>query len=612
MKKLPIAILATISCWISAMALIPWHTSTTIDGTTYKGTFYFDAPAYVEIDTIEWKDQSLIPSTYEVPDSIHFNGTTFKVKLSPKYRIYDPLFGKDTTYYRPLRILYKENAPDSISFIHFDNVSITEGMLNSVYFKDSMNYIAVRAKRVYNYSAPVLLETIATDTLTLSNNVKILGNFWGGRKENGEWVKYNQPRHVDFKDIRIIAGWALQSCLIESIEFSGSKVDSVGYQVLNISPYKNKLKRLDLHDSPVFLRVNRFRDVKLDYFRCGADSFSSAALAGEYGDIPFPVDTLILTKATRINIIESTNNLVINAPYVNILGPKSISYGNCNPKKWEMGVKTIKRNAFFDNNDFYYREDEYSLIDTLWFDTLQIIEPQAFYGKGIRMNCLVVTDKVESIGDSILMFGPKEVIVTKGNEKFYTEDGEWLFSKDNPEKPILHYGLRPTGDSYTPESKYDGYNVDISYVKRVDIKQDFRINGWKFYNLFKNSVNVYIYKGLSECLDIIKLFEGKNIEFYVPNNVYPELMTALGYPPGYPAPYHPFDYSGINSTQSDTIKISVVNGQIMVTGGNDTDSIEVYSSDGRLLYKGNTNNIPHLSQGIYMVRCAGTTSKVAL
>lgn len=303
---------------------------------------------------------------------------------------------------------------------------------------------------------------------------------------------------------------------------------------------------------------------------------------------------------------------MIKAPHVDILGPKSVYWGQCNPKKWEMGVTIIKQNAFYDINNFYSREDQYSWIDTLQFPTLKIIEPKAFYGEGIRMNCLVVTDNVESIGDSILMFGPKEVIVTDGNKKFYTEDGEWLFSKDNPETPILHYSPPPTGKVYAPESKYYGYNVDISRVKQVDIKQNFNINGWKFYNLFQNSIDVYIYKGLSECLDIIKLFEGENIEFYVPNNVYPELMTALGYPPGYPAPYHPFDYTGINSTQSDTIKISVVNGLITITGNCDTDLVEVYSSDGRLLYKGNKDDIPHLSQGIYIVQCAGTTSKVAL
>lgn len=608
MKKLPIVLIAIVGCWISAMAFIPWHTSTTIDGTTYKGTFYFDAPAYVEVDTIEWKDQSLVPSAYEVPDSIHFNGTTFKVILSPKYRIYDPRYGKDTTYYRPLRILYPESAPDSIAFLHFNNVNANEVMLNSVYFKDSMDYISVKAKRVYNYSAPILLETVATDTLTLSNNVKILKNFKGGIIENDQWVKYKQPRHVDFKDIRIIGQWALESCLIESIEFSGSKVDSVGYQVFNISHYQNKIKRLDFHDSPVFLRVNRFVDIKLDYFRCGADSFSSTAFYGS----PFPVDTLILPKARRINIVDCSNNLVIKAPHVDILGPKSVYWGQCNPKKWEMGVTVIKQNAFYDINNFYSREDQYSWIDTLQFPTLKIIEPKAFYGEGIRMNCLVVTDNVESIGDSILMFGPKEVIVTNGNKKFYTEDGEWLFSKDNPEKPILHYGVAPNGDSYTPKSKYYGYNVDISHVKRVDIGPDFIPTGWGFYNTSTNTVSIYINKKGQECRDAMNLFKGNDIEFYVPEDVYLQLMAEHGYPPGYPTNFHPFDFSAINTTHSDSIKVSVVDGKLTVTGADSSESLEIYTTDGRLVYKGSQSIIPTVSSGVYIVRCAGTTSKVAL
>lgn len=617
MKKLPITLLAVLCCWISAMALIPWHTSTTIDGTTYRGTFYFDAPAYVEVDSIGWDEQKI---SFEMPDSISFNGTTFKVVICRNYLI-DSTIPDSRIAYKPLHMDYAGHIPDSISFLYFPNVYIPKVFLKSIYFKDSMDYISVMAAKVYNYSAPILEETYATDTLTLSDNVQILKVFNAKlnttRPDMWYYVRKSyRSRLVDFKNINTIKTGAIfvnatghLADSLKYIEFSGSKVDSVEIGAIDTN-IGTSLRRLDLHDSPAFLNKEcfSFRDSRLDYFRCGADSFSSSAFC--YNKI-FPVDTVVLTKAKRIHLEDLTTEKMIIAPKVDVLVANSIVKSKCNPKRWLMNVKTIKRNAFGDDSE-YTEEEQFSLIDTLQFRALQTIESKAFYGSGIRMNCLVVTDKVESIGDSILMFGPKEVIVTNGNKNFYTEDGEWLFSKDNPEKPILHYGVAPNGDSYTPKSKYYGYNVDISHVKRVDIGPDFIPTGWGFYNTSTNTVSIYINKKGQECRDAMNLFKGNDIEFYVPEDVYLQLMAEHGYPPGYPTNFHPFDFSAINTTHSDSVKVSVVDGKLTVTGADSSESLEIYTTDGRLVYKGSQSIIPTVSSGVYIVRCAGTTSKVAL
>lgn len=66
----------------------------------------------------------------------------------------------------------------------------------------------------------------------------------------------------------------------------------------------------------------------------------------------------------------------------------------------------------------------------------------------------------------------------------------------------------------------------------------------------------------------------------------------------------------VYSIGSNSVKVTVEGGAIRVEGG-DNAVAEVYSLSGALLYRGTDTSIT-MPRGIYIVKVAGTTTKVAL
>ena len=70
------------------------------------------------------------------------------------------------------------------------------------------------------------------------------------------------------------------------------------------------------------------------------------------------------------------------------------------------------------------------------------------------------------------------------------------------------------------------------------------------------------------------------------------------------------EYSKVESIGSEASKVIVEGGAIRVEGAEGTEA-EVYSLSGALLYRGTDSTIA-LPSGIYIVKVAGTTTKVIL
>ena len=70
--------------------------------------------------------------------------------------------------------------------------------------------------------------------------------------------------------------------------------------------------------------------------------------------------------------------------------------------------------------------------------------------------------------------------------------------------------------------------------------------------------------------------------------------------------------SGVEKTDIDQLSVTVVNGMIVVSGGEDTDVIEVYDISGRMLYAGTATEIPLSYDGVCIVKVAGEAFKVIL
>ena len=64
--------------------------------------------------------------------------------------------------------------------------------------------------------------------------------------------------------------------------------------------------------------------------------------------------------------------------------------------------------------------------------------------------------------------------------------------------------------------------------------------------------------------------------------------------------------------EDNAIKVYGMNGNIMISGNSDLVATEVYSVSGQLVYKGTDTTISVPAKGIYIVRVAGQTFKVAL
>ena len=75
------------------------------------------------------------------------------------------------------------------------------------------------------------------------------------------------------------------------------------------------------------------------------------------------------------------------------------------------------------------------------------------------------------------------------------------------------------------------------------------------------------------------------------------------------------NYSGIADTPESGLSVKVIDGAIVVEGGDMAVSapvVEVYSASGQCVYRGTDSSIGGLGHGIYVVRVGGTVQKVAL
>ena len=69
--------------------------------------------------------------------------------------------------------------------------------------------------------------------------------------------------------------------------------------------------------------------------------------------------------------------------------------------------------------------------------------------------------------------------------------------------------------------------------------------------------------------------------------------------------------AGIGQVMTDDVNVAVVDGEISITGVADDAAVEVYSANGTTIYRGTNKTIAMPCQGIYIVRVAGKTLKIA-
>ena len=79
-----------------------------------------------------------------------------------------------------------------------------------------------------------------------------------------------------------------------------------------------------------------------------------------------------------------------------------------------------------------------------------------------------------------------------------------------------------------------------------------------------------------------------------------------------PATVYEVGMSAVESVSAETVAVSAANGRIVVSGGSAGEEKSVYGADGRLVYSGTDTAISVPARGIYIVRVAGQTFKVAL
>ena len=74
-------------------------------------------------------------------------------------------------------------------------------------------------------------------------------------------------------------------------------------------------------------------------------------------------------------------------------------------------------------------------------------------------------------------------------------------------------------------------------------------------------------------------------------------------------------YSGIADATASEVVIKVIDGAIVIEGGDGTASapmVEVYSAGGACVYRGTDSSIGGLTHGVYVVKVGDTVQKVAL
>lgn len=69
--------------------------------------------------------------------------------------------------------------------------------------------------------------------------------------------------------------------------------------------------------------------------------------------------------------------------------------------------------------------------------------------------------------------------------------------------------------------------------------------------------------------------------------------------------------AGIGQVMTDDVNVAVVDGEISITGVADDAAVEIYSANGATIYRGTNKTIAMPCQGIYIVRVAGKTLKIA-
>ena len=75
------------------------------------------------------------------------------------------------------------------------------------------------------------------------------------------------------------------------------------------------------------------------------------------------------------------------------------------------------------------------------------------------------------------------------------------------------------------------------------------------------------------------------------------------------------NYSGIADTPQPEVTVKVIDGVIVVEGGDGTASapvVEVYSTGGLCIYRGTDSSIGGMTHGVYVVKVGSTVQKVAL
>ncbi len=69
---------------------------------------------------------------------------------------------------------------------------------------------------------------------------------------------------------------------------------------------------------------------------------------------------------------------------------------------------------------------------------------------------------------------------------------------------------------------------------------------------------------------------------------------------------------GVDEIQDDTMKVFVCDGSICISGASRSPKVNVFALDGRLIYRGTEHTIALPSKGVYIVKVAGHSFKVAL
>ena len=71
------------------------------------------------------------------------------------------------------------------------------------------------------------------------------------------------------------------------------------------------------------------------------------------------------------------------------------------------------------------------------------------------------------------------------------------------------------------------------------------------------------------------------------------------------------ELGGVEGVASDAVSVTAKGGSIEIAGA-DNARVEVYNLSGQLVYSGTDATVGGLARGIYIVRVAGQTFKVAL